>query len=327
MTPSAKNRSWLWSVLVALLCLAGATAARAQAFPSKPMRVISVGAGGATDLWARTIAQKMAEEMGQPVVVENHPGAANMIAAKVVASAPADGHTIGLGSSGSHALNVSLYSTMPYDPVADFTPITLVGHLGYVLIVRSDSPVTNVGDFTKLAASKPGGLSVGSTNSTARLAGEMFRARAGLNLVAVPYKVGSAPLVDLIGGRIDAMIETITVAAPQIVSGKVRALAVTSRERAPKLPDVPTFAESGYPGFSATAWVAFFGPIGVPKDRVATLNAVIRRIVAMPDIRTKLSDSGLQIETGTPEELADFVKSEIGKWGDVFKASGMDRIN
>ncbi len=325
MALSARVR--LWFVGMALFGMAGTAAAQAQAFPSKPMRVISVGAGGATDLWARTIAQKMTEELGQPAIVENHPGAANMIAAKVVASSAADGHTIGLGSNGSHALNVSLYSSMPYDPVADFTPITLVGHLGYVLIVRGDSPVTSLGDFVKFAANKPGGALIGSTNSTARLIGEMFRTRAGVNLVAVPYKVGSASLVDLVGGRIDAMIETITVAAPQAASGKVRALGVTSKERSPQLPAVPTFAESGYPGFSVTAWVAFFGPSGVPKDRVATLNTAIRRILAMPDVRTKLADSGLQVETSTPEGLADFVKSEIGRWGDAFKASGMDRIN
>ena len=322
-----KIRARLQSAAIAFFCLAGAAGVQAQTFPSKPIRVISVGAGGATDLWARTIAQKMTETMGQPAVVENHPGGANMIAAKVLASAAADGHTIGLGSNGSHALNVSLYRSIPYDPVADFSPITLLGHLGYVLVVRGDSPVKSVGDFVRQAGSRPDGLSVGSTNSTARLAGEMFKARAGLKLLAVPYKVGSDSLADLVGGRIDAVIETITVAAPHIAGGKVRALAVTSKERAPKLPDVPTFAESGYPGFSATAWVAFFGPAGVPKDRVATLNTVIRRIVAMPDVQARLSDSGLQVETGTPDELADFVKSEIGKWGEVFEASGMERIN
>lgn len=324
---SMKVRFGLQAVLVALFWLTGAAGIHAQAFPSKTIRVISVGAGGATDLWARTIAQKMTETLGQPVVVENHPGAANMVAAKVVASAAPDGYTIGLGSNGSHALNVSLYRSIPYDPVADFSPITLLGHLGYVLAVRGDSPIKNVDEFVRQAGSRPDGLTVGSTNSTARLAGEMFKTRAGLKLLAVPYKVGADSLSDLVGGRIDAVIETITVAAPHIASGKMRALAVTSKERDQKLPGVPTFAESGYPGFSATAWVAFFGPAGIPKDRVATLNTTIRQIAAMPDVREKLSNSGLQVETGTPDELANFVKSEITRWGDVFKASGMERVN
>ena len=317
-------RSRFTIVLVGLLV--AASAAQAQ-FPTKPIRIISVGAGGTSDLWARTIGQKLGENLGQPVIVENRPGAGGSIAAQATAAAPADGYTIMLGSSGTHGINASLYKKPLYDPVKDFSPITFIGSLEYVLVATNALPSKNLGELVAASKSKPGGLNLGFSHSTANLLGEMFKLTTGINVNAVGYKVGSTEFTDLMTGRIDIMFSTMTSALPFVRDGRIKALAVPAAKRSAALPNVPTISESGYPGFAGGAWVGFFAPAGVPKEIVAKLNAEIARVLRTPEVQQTLLNSGLAVETSTPEEFGDIDKAEVKKWATEFKEAKLSTLD
>ncbi len=307
-----------YAALVALLF--AAALAHAQPYPSKPVTlIVPYPPGGGTDFFARTVGQKMAETLGQPVVlvVENRPGAATIVGAQVAAKAPADGYTILLGDSATYAINPSLYKKLPYDPVKDFAPVSLTGRFALLLVVNpAVLPVDSTKALVAEAKKHPGAIAYGSPGSGSphHLAMELFKQRAGIDLLHVPYK-GAAPAVqDLLGGRIAAMFLDLAAGAPQVKGGKVKALAVASPKRIAALPGVPTLNESGFPGFEAWAWQGFAVPAGTPKEIIATLNSAYAKAIADPAVRQKINDGGIEPLHSTPQEMADYIKSETAKW-------------
>ena len=314
-------------VLNALLLGAGlvAGAAMAQGYPSKPLRmVVPFPPGGSADILGRSVGQKLGERLGQPVVIDNRPGAGASIGAKAVAEAPADGYTLLLGTVSSHAMSPAT-NTVGYDPVKDFTPIAEIASIPFVVLVHPGVPVKNIAELVVLAKSKPGQVTYASAGSgtSNHLAGELLGMAAGIKMLHVPYK-GSAPaLNDLLGGQVNAMFDLQLTAMPQIKSGKVRALAMTGAKRSALLPELPTVREAGVPGYEVTAWFGFFGPAGVPKPIVDRLNAELNAIMKLPDIRAKFAELGVETESGSAEEFAGFVRGEAGKWAAVIKAAGI----
>ena len=309
----------------ALLLLAFALPANAQTFPAKPIRFIApFAAGGALDTLTRTIAQKMQENWGQPVVVENRTGAGGNIGSDIVAKAPPDGHTLVMGTIATHAINVSLYARMPYDAVKDFAPVTIAASINNSLSVHPSVAAKNIAELIALAKARPGTLTFGSAGSgtSQHLAGEMFKTLTGIEMTHIPYKGGAPVMVDLLGGQISMTFGDIPTALPQVRAGKIRSIAVTAAKRSPLLPDVPTVAEQGVAGFDVSAWFGVFTTAGTPKETVARLNAEIVRILNLPDVREKLLAIGMEPVTMTPEQFGDFVRAEIAKWAKVVKDSG-----
>ena len=315
---------WLLRALGTLLaCLA--SAAWAQAYPNHPIRlVVPFPAGGTTDILARDAAPKLTEALGQSVVVDNRPGAGGNIGADLVAKSAPDGYTLLMGTVGTHAINPSLYAKMPYDHVKDFAPVVLVAGVPNVLVVNPSLPVNSVADLIKLAKSKPGAINFASSgNGTSiHLSGELFKTMAGVDMTHVPYK-GSAPaLTDLMGGQVQVMFDNLPSSLQQIKAGKLRAIAVTSAKRSPALPDVPTIAESGLPGFEASSWFGVLAPAGTPPAIVARLNAEINKWLQSPEGKEQLLGQGAQAAGGTPEQFAAHIRAETDKWAKVVKASG-----
>jgi tripartite-type tricarboxylate transporter receptor subunit TctC len=312
-----------WALGVLLACVA--PGAIAQAYPNHVIRlVVPFPAGGTTDILARAAAQKLTESLGQPVVVDNRPGAGGNIGADLVAKSTPDGYTLLMGTVGTHAINPSLYAKMPYDHVKDFVPVVLVAGVPNVLVVNPSLPVNSVADLIKLAKSKPGAINFASSGSgtSIHLSGELFKTMAGVDMTHVPYK-GSAPaLSDLIGGQVQLMFDNLPSALPQIKAGKLRAIAVTSLNRAPVLPDVPTIAESGLPGFEASSWFGVLAPAGTPAPVVAKLNAEVNKWLQSPEAREQLLAQGAVAAGGTPEQFAAHIRAETEKWAKVVKASG-----
>ncbi|HYL23574.1 MAG TPA: tripartite tricarboxylate transporter substrate binding protein [Burkholderiales bacterium] len=316
--PSIPRQAALAALLLA--AAAGGDPAHAQSYPSKPVTlIVPYPPGGGTDFFARTVGQKMAETLGQPVVlvVENRPGAATIVGAQVAAKAPADGYTVLLGDSATYAINPSLYKKLPYDPVKDFAPVSLTGRFALLLVVNpAVLPVDSTKALVAQARKHPGGIAYGSPGSGSphHLAMELFKQRAGIDLLHVPYK-GAAPAVqDLLGGRIATMFLDLAAGAPQVKGGKVRALAVASPTRIAALPDVPTLNESGFPGFEAWAWQGLAVPAGTPKEIIARLNSAYAKAIADPAVRQKVSDAGIEPLQSTPQEMADYIRSETAKW-------------
>jgi tripartite-type tricarboxylate transporter receptor subunit TctC len=305
-----------------------AFAAQSQEFPSKPIRIISpFSAGSSTDLIARVIGQKITENTGQQVIVDTRPGANGIIGADATAKAAPDGYTIVLASNGTHGINVSLFNKLPYDPVKDFAPITQVGHVGYLLLARHDSPLNSVQDLVATVKANPGRHTLGSAASVAQLTGELLKLNAGIAITGVPYKTFSAAVTDLVGKQLDVHFEPIPSGLPLVKAGRLKAVAVTSAKRSSLAPDIPTIAESGYPGFESGAWIAFFAPAGTPADIVVRLHAEITRALQSSEVREKLSQSGLEVVTSTPGQLGELVKAEIAKWAKVFKAGDLPKQN
>ena len=312
-------------LLLAALATAATAPAYAQPFPSKPIRiVVTFPLGGAPDILARLIGAKMQENWGQPVVVDNKPGAGGNIGAEFVARSPADGYTLVMGTVGTHAINASLYSKMPYDPIKDFAPVILVASTPNLLVVNPGVPAKSVQELIALAKAKPGELSYGSPGigTSIHVSGELFNTMAGVKTVHVPYKGRQFAIPDLLAGQIQFMFDNMPSALPVAKEGKLRALAVTSAKRHPAAPDIPTMAESGLPGFEATSWFAVYAPAGTPPDVVAKLNAEIDRILALPDVREKLGGIGLDVVGGPPDQLAAFTRAELAKWSKVVKDAG-----
>lgn len=319
-------RSTSFAAAVLAACAAFAVpSAQADTYPSKPIRmVVGFPSGGAPDILARIFSEKISPSWGQPVVVDNKPGAGGNIGAEAVAHAAPDGYTLALGTVGTHSINGALYSKMPYDMVRDFAPVILVASTPNVLVVNPSVPARNVAELIALAKAKPGSLTFGTPGigTSPHVAGEMFNALAGVKLTHVPYKGRAMAIPDLLGGHISMMFDNLPSALPVIKEGKVRPLGVTSAKRSPSAPDIPTLAEQGLPGFDADSWFAIFAPANTPKDVLARLNAELNRIYQLPDVQARLKTLGLDPILGTPEKLASYQRAEIAKWAKVVKDSG-----
>jgi len=310
---------------LAVLLAAVATGAWAQAYPGKPIRiVVPFSAGGTTDLLARAAAQKLTEAWGQPVIVDNRPGAGGNIGSELVARAVPDGYTLEMGTVGTHAINASLYARMPYDHVKDFAPVIVVATVPNVLVVNPAVPVKSLQDLIAYAKANPGKLNFASPGSgtSGHLCAELFKVMAGVQIAHIPYK-GSAPaLQDLLGGQVQLMFDNLPSALPHIKAGKLRALAVTTAVRAPALPDLPTVAEAGLPGFEASSWFGLLAPAGTPPDIIAKLNAEVAKWLASPEATEKLLALGANAAGGSPEDFAKHIAAETTKWQKVVKESG-----
>ncbi len=314
----------LGPLALAAALAAGHLPAAAQAYPAKPIHlVVGYAAGGSTDSVARLLGQKLAEELGQPVIVENKPGAGATIASDYVAKAAPDGYTLFM-STIANTINTTLYKRLSFDFERDFAPVSLVATVPNVLVVNPEVPAKTVKEFIALAKSKPGGINFGSSGSgsSVHLSGELFNMVAGVKLTHVPYK-GSAPAaVDLMSGQIQAMFDNLSTALPFIKAGKLRALAVTSAERSPAAPDIPTMAEAGLPECEVLSWFALVAPAKTPKDIVDRLNAATVKALADPAVKQQFAALGADPVSSTPAVLADLIKSETAKWAKVVKASG-----
>ena len=315
-----------WMTMAAGAALAAvSTLAAAQAWPSKPIKyVVPFAAGGTTDILARTISEKLSVALGQPVVVENKPGAGGGVGAAEVAKAPPDGYTIMGGTISTHAINASLYKNLPYDPVKDFVAITLIARVPNMLVINNDIPAKNVAELIQLMKANPGTWSFASSgNGTSQhLSGELFKGMAGVEMQHIPYKGSPPALTDVMGGQVNMTFDNITTAWTLAKSGKLRALAVTTAKRSPVAPDVPTLAESGLPGYEVGSWQGVFAPAGTPPDVVKRLNTEIVKIINSPDVQKKLLELGAEPVGNSSEEFTALVKTEVVKWGDVVKKSG-----
>ncbi|MEJ8857544.1 tripartite tricarboxylate transporter substrate binding protein [Variovorax robiniae] len=313
-------------VLVAFAAaLPSLAALAADTYPQKPVKlVVPMAAGGNGDIIARLIGKDLAQLLGQPVLVDNRPGAGGNIGADAVAKSPADGYTLVLGAVGTHAINASLYKRMPYDIRRDFTPITMMATVPNVLVVPAALPVKNVQELIAYGKKHPNGLNFGSSGagSSIHLSGEMFKSMTGLQMTHVAYK-GSAPaMTDLLAGQVDLVFDNLPTALPHIQSGKLRALAVTSTVRSPALPDVPTMEQAGVKGFEAGSWFGILAPAKTPQDVVNALDRDIQASLARPETRKALIDRGFQPATKGPREFTAFIDQEIDKWAVVVKKSG-----
>lgn len=305
--------------------LLGGTSALAQAYPTKPVTIIvPFAAGGTTDILARIIGQALTAELGQSVVVDNRAGAGGNIGGQAAAKATPDGHTLFMGTVGTHAINASLYKKMPFDPVKDFAPLTRVANVPNLLVANPAQPYKSVKDLIAYAKANPGKVNFGSSGngSSIHLSGELFKSLAKVDMQHVPHK-GSAPAVtDLLGNQIGIMFDNMPSAIPHVRSGKLVPLAVTTAKRSPELPNVPTIAEAGVPGYEATSWFGMFAPAGTPAPVLAKLNAAIVKVLAQPDVKKKINEQGAEVYSETPEQFAAFIQAESVKWGKVVKESG-----
>jgi len=317
------SRAHRWIAAIALALLA--TLANAQAWPSKPIKwVVPFAPGGTTDILARTVGEKLALALGQPVIIENKPGAGGGVGAEFTAKSAPDGYTIMGGTISTHAINASLYKSLPYDPLKDFVAITLIARVPNMLVINPSVPAKDVKELIALLKANPGKYSFASSgNGTSQhLSGELFKSMSGTDMQHIPYKGSPPALQDVVGGQVTMTFDNITTAWPLAKAGKLRALAVTTAKRSSVAPDVPTLAESGLPGFEVGSWQGVFAPAGTPPEIVKRLNAEIVKVLNMPDVREKLSGLGAEIVADSPEEFSALVKAEVAKWADVVKKSG-----
>jgi tripartite-type tricarboxylate transporter receptor subunit TctC len=306
--------------------LAVATHAFAQAYPTKPVKmIIPYPPGGGNDTLGRLFAAKLSDRLGQPVVVENRPGAGTLIGTEAAAKSPPDGYTILLSSIATHALSPNLYSKVPYDPVKDFAPVTLLGIAPTVLVARSDLPAKDLAEFIAAAKAKPGGFTYasGGNGTPPHINGEVFKAVAGVDLLHIPFKGGGPALVDLMAGRVDVMLDTAASAMPHVRSGKLRALAISGPKRSAEYPDLPTFAEAGLPQYDTNAWYSVHAPAGTPPEVVRRLNAELVASLKEPDVQARFKQLSTDPVGNTPEEFAAFVKAELDKYARVIKGAGI----
>ena len=307
-----------------ILVIVAATATAAE-YPNRPIRyIVPQAPGGSSDTLARAITQRVADSLGQTLVVDNRPGATGVIGAEVVARANPDGHTL-LQAATSHATNPAMHAKLPYDSVRDFAPISLLSQQPNIWIVNPALPVKNMKELIAYVKARPGQLNFGSsgTGGSQHLAGELLKSMAGLDMTHIPYKGSPPALIDLLAGRISIMSSTMPPVLPHMRTGKVRALAVTSAKRSPALPDVPTVAESAVPGYEAIAWQGLLAPAGTPRPVIARIQAEFARVLKQPDVAARLTDQGYETVASTPEWFADYIKVEIAKWSKVIKAAGI----
>jgi tripartite-type tricarboxylate transporter receptor subunit TctC len=317
----------LRNTLAALMVCSAAPNALAQvaAYPTKPVRLlVGSAAGGGLDVTARTVSPKLSNALGQQIVVDNRPGAAGSLAAGITAKAAPDGYTLLLGAIGNLAVNPSIYKDLDYHPLKNLAPVTFAVSSSNVLVVHPSVSAKTVRELIDLARSEPGKLTYGSSGSgnAGHLGGELFKSMAKVDIVHVPYKGGAPAMIDLIAGQIQMVFSSAPTAVPQIKAGKIRALAVTTLKRSALLPELPTIAEAGLPGYDADNWYGFVVAAGTPRPIIRRLNAELVRILTMPEIKDALFKQGLETVPGTPEEFGDYMKSEFTKWAKVLAAAG-----
>ena len=307
------------------LALVSALPAAAQTYPSRPLRlIVPLGAGGASDLNARVLAEKLGERLGQPVVVENRPGAEGIIGVDAAAKSPPDGYTLVLGSSTTLAANYSLRAKLPFDPVNDFTPVSMAFKNAFnILVVHPSVPAQNLAEFIAHARARPGQLFYGTATSGSKICAEMFKTMAGVNLAMVNYKSSPQALADLIAGQIQFICEPVGTSIAHIRAGRLRSLGVTSPSRLADAPELATVAESGLPGFEYSAWVAVFAPAGVPRDIVARLDREIQTVLAQPDTARRIQTNGFDPMVGGPDALAKLLRDEMTRAVKVVKDAGI----
>ena len=311
--------------LLGVVVFALSTSTFAQSWPAKPIKwIVPFAPGGTTDILARTIGEKLTVALGQPVIIENKPGAGGGVGAEFTAKAPPDGYTIMGGTISTHAINASLYKSLPYDPIKDFVPITMIVRLPNLLVVNPEIPAKNVAELITLLKANPGKYSFASSgNGTSQhLSGELFKSMAGVDMQHIPYKGSPPALQDVVGGQVAMTFDNITTAWPLAKGGKLRALAVTTAKRSAVAPDVPTLSESGLAGYEVGSWQGVFAPVGTPPAIVKRLNAEIVKIINMPDVKEKLVGLGAEPVGNTSEEFSALVKTEVVKWAEVVKKSG-----
>jgi tripartite-type tricarboxylate transporter receptor subunit TctC len=313
------------ATLLAAASLLAGNAALAQTYPAKPVTfVVPFAAGSATDQLARAIGESFTEQTKQAVVVDNKAGASGMIAAQQAARAPADGYTVLITTNTTHAANEHLYKKLSYDPVKDFAPVTGLGKGGQVMVVKPESPFKSVGELVAFARKNPGKLSFGSGSSSSRVAGEMLKQLAQVDILHVPYKSNPLAITDLLGGQIDLMITDTATGVPQVKAGKLRALGYSTQKRSTQLPDVPTLDEAGVKGYDMGYWFAAYVPAATPPAVVARLNAILVQATKSAAAKSFYENGGSEAWTTTPDELAKFQAAETLKWGKVIKAAGIE---
>ncbi len=317
-----------WLGCAAMLACVGVTAvAQAQSYPTQPVRImVPYGPGGVADIVARVVGQKLSESMGQQFIIDNRPSAGGIIATEAVLKSEPDGHTL-LWLNQGHAVSVSLFKSLPYDPVKDFAPISTVGFFGMALLVNADSPMKSVADLIAAAKANPSKFNIGTTipGSTQFIAAELFKSMAGLDVPTVPFKATPLIIAAVKSHDLQAMVEILAPVMPHIRSGGLRALGVTFDHRFAGLPEVPTIAEAGLPGYEASAWNAVAAPARAPRAVVDRLNKEINAIVAMPEVKKRLQDLGVDARGSTPEALSKLLVSEIGKWKAVIERAKIER--
>lgn len=317
------RRPWMGLACVAV-CAAASGLATAQDYPNKPVKlVVPYPPGGPTDIVARVVAQKLQEQMGQPFVIDNKPGAGANTGAEAVARSAPDGYTL-LVATTAHAINPSLFSKLTYQLLKDLTPVSQLTSGPLVIVANPALPAQNIQELIALAKGKSGGLNFGSSGNgqSTHLSAELFSAMAGVKMSHVPYK-GSAPaLTDVMAGQTDLMFDTMLSALPHVKAGKLKALAVTSSQRSPVAPNIPTVAESGLPGYEAIAWNGILAPAGTPKEVIARLNTELRKVLENPDVRQRFEAQGFAASWNSPTDFGNFLQAEVGKWAKVVQVSG-----
>ena len=319
------RRRFVVAAVLSLGALHGPAAwAQSPAYPTKTITfVVPFAAGSATDPLARVLGQSITNDTKQPVIVDNKAGASGMIAAAAVAKAPADGYTVLITTNTTHAANEHLYKKLPYDPVKDFAPVTGLGKGGQVLVVNASAPYKSVGELLAAAKKNPGKLSFGSGSSSSRMAGEMLKQLAGVDILHVPYKSNPLAITDLLGGQIDLMVTDTSTGVPQVKAGKLRALGYSTQKRSAQLPDVPTLDEAGVKGYDMGYWFAAYAPAGTPAPVIARLNELLVASTKSAAANSFFVSAGSEPWSTTPDALAQFQAAETVKWGKVIKAAGI----
>lgn len=313
-------------VVSVALALVGGETASAQDYPVKPIRLVVAQASGSSgDVFARLIGQKLQEALGQSVIVDNRPGANAIIGVQAVVKAAPDGYTILLGTTPNLAINAALYQKLPYDTVADLSPVALVAKAYFIALAPVNSPMQSMKEFIAAAKAKPNQLTYGSGSSGATISIEMFSAAARIKLLGVPYKSSSAALMDVIGGRVDFVYEAVPTAAIQMKTGTVKPLAITSPQRYPQFPDLPTIAEAGLPGFEYSSWVGLHGPSGIPSAIQKKLSGELRKILSSQDVTEKLRTLGFEPRYGTPGQLPSLLEADIASYRKIIAEAGIPR--
>jgi tripartite-type tricarboxylate transporter receptor subunit TctC len=323
MQTSTSSRRWLIGVLSGLALMPAVC--QTDTWPSKPIRlVVPFPAGGGTDIVARDVTQKMSMTTKWTFVIDNKPGSGGNLGIDAAAKAPADGYSLVMGQTSNLAINPSLYSKLPYDPIKDLTPIGLIGNAPLVLVVPTDSPYKTLGDAIKAAKAQPGFINYATSGNgtVAHLATESLQREAGIKLTHIPYKGATQGINDVIGGQVQLYMSSVPTLLGHIKNGKLRALAVTAAKRTDDLPQTPTVAESGYKGFEAVTWFGLLGPAKLSPSVVNTANSELNKALNSPDLRKKLEDQGLNVTPGTSDEFAKLIKADISKWAQVVKDSG-----
>ena len=312
---------------MALLASSALVCAQSAGYPQRPIRiVVAYTPAGATDILARTVGQKFTETWGQPVIIDNRPGANGNIGTEYAAKATPDGYTLLMVTAGTHGINPGLYRKLGFDAVKDFAPVSLVAMVPNIFVVNNAVPAKDLKEFIAYAKANPGKLNYGSpgNGSTAHLSMELFKSMTGVQMLHIPYKGSAGVLADLIGGQIVAMMDNMPPYVPQVKAGKIRALAVSPARRSPAVPDVPTVAEAGVPGYDSGAWFGLVAPANTPKDIVNKLARETARVLKLPDVSARLSDLGAEPVGGTPEQFAVHIKAEIAKWAKVIKGANVE---